>query len=220
MMKKLVTLTLFLSSAGTAVVACSSSGSSSPEQPDTGVADSAPSVDAGDASSDAGTDEDSSILPQGPIDRVGRPSIKLLLIPSADRVAYNQATPFEQDGGGALLGTVEASLHAVDRWDGTSNWPAAVADGGVSHPLSVILSNDALLVDTSKPFSSSSYLDIEKEMVGLGAHTTCGGRWLADDDTDSFLSLAVKKAMTGVSDGVAAATKAPLDTFPYLPAPN
>ena len=81
---------------------------------------------------------------------------------------------------------------------------------------------DTLIVDTSKPFSTTSYMDVEfSGIVGApGSHTTCGGRWVGEDIVDKMMSIVVKRATTGISDGVGAPTKAPSLTYPYFAAPN
>ena len=70
-----------------------------------------------------------------------------------------------------------------------------------------ILSEDALVVDISKPctIDSQSFMDIEREEFvrrggkttdpeSAGAHTTCGGRNLNDDIIDDVLTMWVKKS--------------------------
>jgi hypothetical protein len=76
---------------------------------------------------------------------------------------------------------LNANLPFFDRLDGTIDWPPD--DQGV-HPLTEVLLADFLVVDTTKPFSDSSFLEIERAVLAGRPHTTCGGRPLDDDIVD------------------------------------
>ncbi len=227
---RLILSTLVVTGVSAVAIGCSDDSTGTPGD----AADEQPTVEAGgtDASKDAPS-ETSTILQHGQIDRVGRPAVKLATIPVTDRAAYNafdtftdlSATPYPFDF------DMQAGLVNADMWDGKNDWnggalpvdagAGGAPDGGyLVHPLGAVLKVDVLLLDTSKPFTQSGYFDLEKEELGLGAHTTSGGRWLNEDATDTSLSWIVGKSATGVSDGVGAPAKPASQTFPYLAAPN
>lgn len=171
---------------------------------------------------------------RGPRDRAGRPLVSQLLTSPANRDLYNtdemlawpSAVPPEDhaDGAAPLGADFQSRLVALDALDGVDDWKGGVAnappdpDAGVyPHPLANAWLTDVLVVDPQMPFSPAGYLDVESDPDN---HTTCGGRWLADDAIDKTLSYLVGKKTSGVSDGVGAATRAPSLTFPYLAPPN
>ena len=219
-----------------AFAACSSSSSEDPGAPDgassgedapasgDGIAPPQDGGDGGDGASPAS-------LPTGLRDRVGRPYVSLLLVSAANREYYN-GYPVEDvfpdnpdvDGGTSFGADFQSGLVALDKLDGVDDWDGGSADAGPNdsgiypHPLEdQWLSTDALLVDPNKPFSTTSYLDIEAHAAN--ANTTCGGRWPGEDALDKTMSFVVKKKLTGVTDGVSAPAKAPSQTFPYLAEP-
>jgi hypothetical protein len=167
----------------------------------------------------------------GPVDRAGRPLAILLSISAADRDSWNIEDSFGPSSG-VYENQIQNNLIAADKWDNKQDWDAQAApadasakppDGGtyLTHPLGELMFRDRLIVDATKPFSETSYLDLENEAyLGGPTHLTCGGRWPGEDAIDKELSLVVKGTLTGVSDGVSAATAAPTKTFPYLAAPN
>ena len=174
----------------------------------------------------------------GQNDRAGRAAIAHGFIDGVHRDAWNQLDTFTTGSIFFSAKTIKAQfqLHLVnwDMADGTYDWHGGAADGtstttlpdgGVVpllHPLLPVFSSDVLTVDTTKPFSETSYLDIEYATVVSGApgtHTTCGGRWMNEDAVDKTLSFIVKKSLTGVSDNVNAPAKPATLAFPYLVAP-
>lgn len=168
--------------------------------------------EAGAEKPEGGSLVDAPSLIGGQVDRAGRPAIAVAVLPSARRDAFNRLRqtddpfPFKQD--------FETGLVALDQLDGVDNW-------GSPHPAIALMSFDVLLVDTTKPYSTTGFLEIENEiMAGGAAHATCGGRTPQEDAVDKLYSFLVAKKLTGVSDGVSAATKAPTSTFPYLASPE
>jgi hypothetical protein len=171
----------------------------------------------------------------GCVDRVGRPAMIFALLPGdtfpADggggidaaggvRNAYNCTDAFLLTGGGPIdvnLGKDFAGmLSRLDALDGKMDWPSP-------SPLAAPFTTDVLLIDPSKPFSPTSYLDIEYSTFALTpseSYASCGGRWLGEDAIDKTLSILVKKSLTGVSSKVSGPTHAPTLTFPYLAPPN
>jgi hypothetical protein len=87
--------------------------------------------------------------------------------------------------------------------------------------LTELLLADFLVVDTSKPFTDRSFLEIERAVLAGRLHTTCGGRPLNDDIVDILYALLVG-GVDGppISDGVDQATRPATRSFPYLVAPN
>ena len=136
------------------------------------------------------------------------------------RELYNQEDPFQLAPNylGAYRARLNANLAVLDSIDGKIDWPL-LPDG--THPLTELYLGDYQVVDVAKPYSESSYLEIEQAMLQGRAHTTCGGRSLNDDAVDANLTFVV----TGgngprISDGVDRATVRASDNFPYLAPPN
>jgi hypothetical protein len=213
---------------------------------DGNVADVVTPVADGKAADDVATE---AALRGGSVDRVGRAAIAEALVPGTDKDSYNRADPLALGGIGGITPTqvsydFQASLVRLDRMDDVADWDGGSpdgstmqvpvdagpdADGGTTtvtiftHPLVALLKTDVILVDSDKPFSPNGYLEIEYNafVAGTpGAHSTCGGRWFADDAVDKTMSFIVKRNLSGVSDGVNQATKAPTMTFPFLPPPG
>jgi hypothetical protein len=146
-------------------------------------------------------------LPQGQIDRMGRPAINTALIPSARKDEFNQAGP--GDGAG-FVADVVASLTAIDGLDG-DNTTGLLADN--REGLANLLLADFLTVDISQDNCDGGYLALE-----LGVAANCGGRTLEQDVIDVTLQALVGNP--GVTDAVDA-TEAPFSNdFPYLAAPG
>ena len=119
---------------------------------------------------------------------------------------------------GAYRARLNANLPFFDRLDGRIDWPPD--DRGV-HPLTEMLLADFLVVDTTKPYSDSSFLEIERAVLAGRPHTTCGGRPPDDDIVDILYTLLVG-GLDGprISDGVDGPTQAAARSFPYLNGPN
>jgi len=78
-----------------------------------------------------------------------------------------------------------------------------------------------MIVDVSKPFRETGYLEIEQAMLRGEPHTTCGGRTLNEDATDKYLTMLVNNGVgPAISDGVDQATVPATRVFPYLAAPE
>jgi hypothetical protein len=166
--------------------------------------------------------------PIGVRDRAGRPLVSQLLISPSNQDDYNASereyTVDPQAGTPPFGSDFQSHLVTLDMLDGVAQWNGGEADavaddaGVYPHPLATPwLSVDALLVDPTKPFSPTGYLDVE---MHDGSNMSCGGRWFGDDAIDKMLSVLIKKSSSGVSDGVSTPAKAPSMTFPYLAAPN
>ncbi len=164
------------------------------------------------------------------LERFGRPEIKnvIMSMKAFDQVnrdleirdLYNLEDAFHMsvDYRGAYRARLNANLAAIDRLDGKTDWPLG-RDG--SHPLTDLLLADYLVVDVSKPFSETSYFEIERATLQGRPYETCGGRSLNDDVMDTLYTLLIN-ADKGprISDGVDQATVPASGAFPYLQPPN
>lgn len=164
------------------------------------------------------------------IERFGRPEIKNVIMSMKEydqvnrdleiRDLYNLEDAFHmsKEYRGVYRARLNANLAAIDRLDGTTNWPFG-PDG--EHPLTELLLQDYLAVDVSKPFAEESCLEIERALLAGRPHETCGGRSLNDPTMASLYTLLVN-AGNGprISDGVDGATVPASDVFPYFAQPN
>jgi Domain of unknown function (DUF4331) len=136
------------------------------------------------------------------------------------RELYNQEDVFDLAPNylGAYRARLNANLAYLDDIDGTTDWP--LQPDGV-HPLTELYLGDYQVVDVAKPYREDSYLEIEQALLYGRPHTTCGGRSLNDDATDTNLTFVVN-AGNGprISDGVDQATVRASESFPYLAPPN
>jgi hypothetical protein len=164
------------------------------------------------------------------LERMGRPEIKNFILQDRKfdpvnrdleiRDLYNAEDTFNlsPDYIGAYRARLNANLAFFDRLDGKTDWPRD--EQGV-HPLTELLLADFLVVDTSKPFSDDSFLEIERAVLAGRTHTTCGGRPLNDDIVDILYTLLVGGVDGArISDGVDQATQPATRSFPYLVPPN
>jgi len=110
-----------------------------------------------------------------------------------------------------------ANLAYMDSWDGRIDWPLTEA----GHPLTDLLLGDYLVIDPAKPYSTTSFFEIEQAMLAGREHQSCGGRSLNDQVMDTLYTLCVN-AGNGprISDGLKQATHPAVERFPYLVAPN
>lgn len=232
---------LCFAATGSILLACSgdddaNNNNNPPNNADSGLPDGQSGEGGSDGGADSSQSETStpgSPLPTGIRDRAGKPFVSVLLVSGPNRDAYNKdrvdlAAPtdpeLDPDAGGTSFGSdFQAVLSLLDGLDGNNDWNGGGPDAGpddagvFKHPLANSwIYVDALIVDPTKPFAESSYLDIE---VNSPAHTTCGGRWFGDDALDKTMSYLVKKSRSGIGDGVAAPAKPVSQTFPYLAAP-
>ena len=164
------------------------------------------------------------------LERMGRPEIKNFILQDKKfdpvnrdlelRDLYNAEDAFDlsPDYAGAYRARLNANLAFFDRLDGRIDWPP---DEQGDHPLTELLLADFLVVDTSKPFTDGSFLEIERAVLAGRPHTTCGGRPLNDDIVDILYTLLVG-GVDGppISDGVDQATQPAARSFPYLCRPN
>jgi Domain of unknown function (DUF4331) len=164
------------------------------------------------------------------IERIGRPEIKnvILQLKQFDQVnrnlevrdLYNLEDAFHmsKDYGGVYRARMHANLAMNDRLDGKTDWPLD-ADG--AHPLTELLLADYLVVDTTKPYATDSFFEIEQATLDGRIHQTCGGRSLNDDVIDTLLTLIVNGGKgPRVSDGVDRPATAVSDVFPYQAPPT
>jgi hypothetical protein len=166
------------------------------------------------------------------VDRDGHPLVAVLLVPSSLQDDFNGQPSFEANVPRTLQDALESRLEQLDTLtlgDGGPDpvdWP--VPEGG-THPLLPAFAGDVLLVDPSRPCTSTdggwtaSYFDVDREVyLGAGPHTTCGGRNPAENVVDETWTLLVTGARDGgaITQGVQGPTKPPTTTFPYLAAPN
>jgi hypothetical protein len=163
-------------------------------------------------------------------ERFGRTEVKnfLLMLGAFDPVnkgvdlrdLFNQEDAFHLGPAyqAAYRSRMSSNLAFYDRLDSKTDWP--LGENG-AHPLTELLINDFMVVDVSKPFSETSYLEIEQSMLRGEPHKTCGGRSLNEDATDKYLTMLVSNGNgPAISDGVDQATVPATTVFPYLAAPE
>jgi hypothetical protein len=163
-------------------------------------------------------------------ERYGRTEVKnfLLMLGAFDPVnkgidlrdLFNQEDAFRIGPAyqSAYRSRMSANLAFYDRLDGKTDWPL---DAQGAHPLTELLLADFMIVDVSKPFSETSYLEIEQAMLHGEPHKTCGGRSLNEDATDKYLTMLVNNGNgPAISDGIDHATVPATNVFPYLAAPE
>jgi hypothetical protein len=164
------------------------------------------------------------------LERVGRPEIKNISLSAKMfdtvnrdleiRDIYNEEDAFNLSKHyiGAYRARLNANLAFYDGLDGKVDWPL---DQYGNHPLTELLLADFLVVDASKPFSETSYFEIEQAMLQGRAHATCGGRWLNEDLIDFLLTLYVNAGKgPRIRDGVDAPIAWSSKVFPYMAPPN
>jgi hypothetical protein len=168
-------------------------------------------------------------VPNARFERLGRPEVKnvLLSINGNDTVnktvdlrdLYNLEDVFAVNPAAAesYRARLDANLTMFDELDDAIAWPFEAGH----HPLTEMLLNDHLVLDTTKPFSERGYLDLERAALSGRSPATCGGRWLNEDVIDVLYSVIVR-GWDGVPirDGVDHATIPASPKFPYLPAGN
>ncbi len=164
------------------------------------------------------------------LERVGRPEIKNISLGAKIfdpvnrdleiRDLYNNEDAFNlsEHYVGAYRARLNANLAFYDSLDGKTDWPL---DEHGNHPLTELLLADYLVVDASKPFCETSYLEIEQAMLEEREHSTCGGRWLNEDVVDFILTLYVN-AGNGprITDGVDGPITWSSKVCPYMAQPN
>ena len=165
------------------------------------------------------------------IERVGRPEVKNMMLAAKEfdpvnrdleiRDLYNMDDAFQlgDSYAGAYRARLDANLAFWDGLDGEQDWPLG-EDG--RHPLTELVLADYLVVDVTKPYvEQGSFLEIELAARRGEAHTTCGGRTLNDDVMDTIFTQLVNAGHgPTIRDGVDAATRPGMASFPYLASPN
>lgn len=136
------------------------------------------------------------------------------------RDLYNQEDTFKpsKDYVGAYRARFNANLGFWDNFDRQIDWQ--IKENG-QHPLTDLLLNDILVIDTAKPCTEKGYLEIEKAMLKSRPYETCGGRMPNEDTVDDTLSLYINNGNgTHFGDGVNQPTQLAGNTFPYLAPPQ
>jgi hypothetical protein len=164
------------------------------------------------------------------LERVGRPEIKNVTLGPMQydpinrdleiRDLYNMEDAFHlsKEYIGTYRARMNANLAFYDKLDDKIDWPA---DEHGNHPLGELLLWDFLVVDVSKPFRETSYLEIELAVLKGQAHATSGGRWLDDDIIDTIYTTYINGGNgPRISDGVDAPNKSSSKVFPYVPPPH
>lgn len=164
------------------------------------------------------------------LERYGRPDVKNLLIFPKEfddlnrdielRDLYNQEDAFRIGDTylNALRARMNSNLVFWDGLDGKVDWPTGA--NGIS-PLTHVFLADFMVIDVSKPYSDTSYFEIESNVLKGKPHQTCGGRSLNDDALDTFLTVMVNGGNGArISDGVDEPTVPASTTFPYLASPE
>ena len=163
------------------------------------------------------------------LERVGRPEIKNVSLGARIfdpvnrdleiRDLYNSEDAFDLSKHyvGAYRARLNANLAFYDGLDGKTDWPL---DEHGNHPLTELLLADYLVV-VSKPFSETSYFEIEQALLEQRPHTTCGGRWLNEDVVDVILTLYVNAGKgPRIRDGVDGPITWSARVYPYMAPPN
>jgi len=135
------------------------------------------------------------------------------------RDLYNQEDTFKlvKDYVGTYRARFNANLGFWDNLDGKVDWQ--IKDNN-QHPLTDLLLNDILVIDTAKPCTEPSYFDIEKALLANRPYETCGGRKPNEDTVDTTLTLYVNSGNgPRIGDGVNQPTQLASNTFPYLAPP-
>lgn len=167
--------------------------------------------------------------PQIRVDRQGRSEMTniTLSLKQHDQVnkdldvrdLYNQEDTFKllKDYIGTYRARFNANLGAWDNFDGKIDWQLK-EDG--QHPLTNLLLNDILIIDTAKPCTEQGYFEIEKAILNDRPYQTCGGRMPNEDTVDDALTLYINNGNgPSIGDGVNEPTKLASNTFPYLAPP-
>lgn len=135
------------------------------------------------------------------------------------RDLYNRENTFKplKDYVGAYRARFNANLAAWDNLDGKIDWQ--FKDNN-QHPLTNLLLNDILVIDTAKPCTEQSYLAIEKALLADRSYETCGGRRPNEDTVDAALTLYINGGNgPHFGDGVNQPTQLASNKFPYLAPP-
>jgi hypothetical protein len=175
----------------------------------------------------------------GEVNTVGKPSIRVdrqgrsemtnitLSLKQFDQVnkdldvrdLYNQENTFKllKDYIGTYRARFNANLGSWDNFDGKIDWQ--LKDNN-QHPLTDLLLNDILIIDTAKPCKEYGYFEIEKAILANRPYETCGGRMPNEDTVDDALTLYVNNGNgPHIGDGVNQPTQLASNTFPYLAPP-
>ena len=140
------------------------------------------------------------------------------LDPSLD--PYNREDPFRITAA-PYRSAVAKNLGRFDYYDRKIDWTASQTTAWVTR----MATGNYQVIDTSKPCDFASphtYLEIERAALTGKPHATCGGRMPNEDALDVTVNFLIRgPAATeqdpgAIRDGVFAATKPALSSFPYL----
>ncbi|GAB5529668.1 MAG: hypothetical protein Roseis3KO_14450 [Roseivirga sp.] len=156
------------------------------------------------------------------VDRLGRPEMTNIVMASKGRedirTLYNEENTFKLNEKHAALyrERIHGNLIFFDSLNNQKDWSSEELNS-----LTAILLNDFLVIDTSRPYTQSSYFDIEYSILRGKPYTSPGGRSLNDDAIDVLFNMLVNGGkQPGITDGVTQATQPASETFPYLAPPN
>ena len=135
------------------------------------------------------------------------------------RDLYNQENTFKlsPDYQATFRARFNANLAFWDKLDKQIDWQ--LNENG-QHPLTELLMQDILVIDTAKPCTEEGFLEIEKSLLNNSSYQTCGGRTPNHDTVDSLLTLYVNAGKgPRIKDGADRPTKPATNSFPYLASP-
>lgn len=136
------------------------------------------------------------------------------------RDLYNQEDTFNlsKDYVGTYRARFNANLRFWDNLDDKIDWQLTDDE---QHPLTDLLLNDILVIDTAKPCQEGGYFEIEQAILANRPYETCGGRLPNEDTVDDALTLYVNHGDgPHIGDGVNQPTQLAGKTFPYLAPPS
>ncbi len=133
------------------------------------------------------------------------------------RDLWNQQTPFaiSDEFKPAFRKRLVDSLTEWDSRDGKTDWTPA----GIAAAANVYL-DDFLLFDVTKPFSDTSFFEIEKSTLRGQPYQTGGGRTIDASVFDMMMTWMVNNDREPMHGGSPSATKPGTKTFPYEASPN
>lgn len=156
------------------------------------------------------------------LDRIGRPEItNVTLIHRGDsrdirdlvnaQPAFDMADPAVQQ----MQNRLGEAIRYYDALDGQQDWSADQAS-----ELVAILRDDFLVLDPRKPCDGDDFFEIERAVLNVGQHVTCGGRKPTDDIIDRLYTLYVTNDRKIIGDSVDAPFKPISPDFPHLAKPQ
>ena len=156
---------------------------------------------------------------QKPLDRVGRPSLAIVL--DEDEKGSELLTKFKGDRPFAVADAnrlsyrelVMEQLAKLDNVDGRNDW-----DGDGRASLADIIVDDYILVDLGKTQKTTKFFGVEEAVLNKKESTSYGGRSLLDDTFGSFLGFTVSRKLSDRPNTLI--QKKTASKFPYLDEPD